>query len=324
MKKEVQKYKKLKDKAWNTEQDFDGFENVWNNIETKLDHRSMKHKKEWWKTTAIAASVLLTLSIIYLVITKNDTVNFTQPNTPSVEIVSEEKAKEIIEEKQSEVVFEDVKKDKSSTQNKVLSFESSIDEAKNNSTETKELNENVYKAKSEEIIVDKPEMKKVESAYSNFNQRNQQDVATRNNAFVKRKAFESRSTNMQYFQNTSPIAVDKNVKFEKSDTVKNPLLVVDGKVKQNNLENDAISEQELKELANEYDTEDIIHLKEPLYIINGEEFTEEEVYGKNPTCKYAPLTKEKIKKIKVYTPLEGINKYGDKGKKGVVVITLKK
>ena len=54
-----------------------------------------------------------------------------------------------------------------------------------------------------------------------------------------------------------------------------------------------------------------------------EEFSEEELFGKNPTSKYAPLNKQDITATTVYQGEDAIKLYGNKGKNGVVIITTK-
>lgn len=71
------------------------------------------------------------------------------------------------------------------------------------------------------------------------------------------------------------------------------------------------------------DIESVLVLKEPLYIINGVEYSEEELFGSNPTSPYVPLNKQEIQSIEILQNDEAITKYGDKGKKGVVIITTK-
>jgi hypothetical protein len=70
--------------------------------------------------------------------------------------------------------------------------------------------------------------------------------------------------------------------------------------------------------------ESIIELKEPVYFINGVEYSEESLFGENPTSPYAPLNKQKIEKIEIIQPTDAIKIYGKKGEKGVVIISIKK
>ena len=68
----------------------------------------------------------------------------------------------------------------------------------------------------------------------------------------------------------------------------------------------------------------VIKLKEPIYFINGVEYSEESLFGENPTSPYAPLSKQKIEKIEIIQPADAVKIYGKKGEKGVVIISIKK
>jgi hypothetical protein len=91
-----------------------------------------------------------------------------------------------------------------------------------------------------------------------------------------------------------------------------PLVVIEDKVVKKKLENIEFNE-----------ADSLVVLKEPLYIINGKEFTEQEVFGPNPTSPYTPLNKQEIETISILQNEKAIEVYGNKGKKGVVVITTK-
>ena len=69
--------------------------------------------------------------------------------------------------------------------------------------------------------------------------------------------------------------------------------------------------------------ESLVVLDEPLYIIDGIYYSENDLFGNNPTSPYAPLNKQEIKTITILQDLEATSKYGEKGKKGVVIITTK-
>lgn len=91
-----------------------------------------------------------------------------------------------------------------------------------------------------------------------------------------------------------------------------PLVVIDNKVEKGKIQNIEFSNDE-----------SLIVLNEPLYIINGVEYTEQEMFGPNPTSPYYPLKKQEIETISILQDEKAIEIYGDKGKKGVVVITTK-
>ncbi|MFY8187888.1 MAG: hypothetical protein ACOVLC_08005 [Flavobacterium sp.] len=88
------------------------------------------------------------------------------------------------------------------------------------------------------------------------------------------------------------------------------------------IDNKAESLQKLNEI-DPTEIEEIRVLNEPLYIINGVEYSEQEVFGPKPTSPYSPLDKQKIETVSILQDEEAVSKYGDKGKKGVVIITTK-
>ena len=108
--------------------------------------------------------------------------------------------------------------------------------------------------------------------------------------------------------NSAESTQDKDKKIANDD-----LVVIDGKLSKKSLNN-----------INPEEVESIIELKEPVYFINGVEYSEDSLFGENPTSPYAPLSKQKIEKIEVIQPADAIKIYGEKGKKGVVIITIKK
>ena len=67
----------------------------------------------------------------------------------------------------------------------------------------------------------------------------------------------------------------------------------------------------------------LVVLDAPLYIIDGIYYSEQDLFGKKPTSPYAPLDNQEIKTITILQDLEATSKYGEKGKKGVVIITTK-
>ena len=67
--------------------------------------------------------------------------------------------------------------------------------------------------------------------------------------------------------------------IKKIEIPTSPLLVIDGKVIKNKYSNDNI-EASIEQINEDEDVETVIVLKEPLYIINGMEYTEESLFGK--------------------------------------------
>lgn len=112
---------------------------------------------------------------------------------------------------------------------------------------------------------------------------------------------------------------DNNIEMfmDKSNQVSNqqkeePLVVVDNKAQKK-----SIRQLEFN------DVDSLVVLKEPLYIINGVEYTEEEVFGPNPTSPYTPLNKQEIETLSILQDEKAVEIYGKKGSKGVVIITTK-
>ena len=95
-----------------------------------------------------------------------------------------------------------------------------------------------------------------------------------------------------------------------------PLLIVDGKAV-------AGKDYRNRKTVQADEQTETVHLKEPLYIINGVEYTEQEMFGPNPTSPYAPLNKQEIEEVKVLQGQEAISVYGEKGRKGVLIIRTK-
>ena len=97
-----------------------------------------------------------------------------------------------------------------------------------------------------------------------------------------------------------------------NDKMEEPLVVIDNKVEKKNIKDIEFDE-----------ADSLVVLKEPLYIINGVEYTEKEMFGQNPTSPYAPLKKQEIETLSILQDEKAIELYGNKGKKGVVIITTK-
>jgi hypothetical protein len=115
-------------------------------------------------------------------------------------------------------------------------------------------------------------------------------------------------------------SVNPNVKYEEDEEVAkkqdakklSPLVVINGEVAKNG-----------KKAMNDVEIESLVELKEPLYIINGIHYSELEMFGPNPTSPYAPLEKQEITSLKILLEEEAVKIYGEKGKKGVVIVSTK-
>ncbi|MGC4039693.1 MAG: hypothetical protein QM710_02555 [Flavobacterium sp.] len=117
---------------------------------------------------------------------------------------------------------------------------------------------------------------------------------------------EAKSSELEFF-------IDRNRKTITQEKKEQPLVVINDKImKGGKLENIEFTE-----------ADSLVVLKEPLYIINGVEYTEQEVFGPNPTSPYTPLNKQEVETISILQNEKAVEAYGKKGEKGVVIITTK-
>lgn len=102
-----------------------------------------------------------------------------------------------------------------------------------------------------------------------------------------------------------------------------PLVVLNGKVTDTDYKSVKEAKRKIPYQLGDEELESLTVLKEPLYIINGVEYTEESLFGTHPTSPYAPLNKQNIETMEVFQDKEAVAKFGKKGSKGVVIITTK-
>ncbi len=314
MNQEEKIYQKIKNASHKIEEkSFPGMDKIWNRVEEKLDTKVIKKKSEVWKKLAIAASFLLFFTVgIQLFTTQTE---LTKPIEPKINVETSSEQVEDNLEYNAETEKKESVEILSETETLVTS-----DKAIEKPTQSKEVvvenhkespklmeNNHLEKAKTsfaaDEITADVTFISQEDAiAKGHYNS------ASSNNVFYpgKGKIYAARSSNMKY-----ELKIDeKEAKIqEKSDD----LVLVNGK----------LSDKKKKDVQNE-DYETYVELKNPIYIINGEEFSEESLFGEKPTSKYAPLTNQKIDSIKVYLPDEAKSIYGKKGENGVVIISIKK
>ena len=322
MKKEEKIYQKIKNASNKTEEtSFPGMDKVWNRVEEKLDTKIIKKKSEVWKKLAIAASFLLFFTVgVQLFTTQKE---LTEPIEPKINIQPTTiKAQDNIE---NSVVDENIEIDKSLPE--VETFVNTTNAQANTTKPKAIISESKAESHDEVPVVVFKEKKKSEAAKTSFAAEevtadiefiSQEDAiskghynsASSNNIFYpsKGKIYAARSSNMKY-EKTEEKLNSSYVQTTKNDD----LVLIDGK----------LSDKKREDLSSD-EMEEMVELKNPIYIINGEEFSEESLFGEKPTSKYAPLTNQKIDSIKVYLPEEAKLIYGKKGKNGVVIISIKK
>ncbi|WP_264558115.1 hypothetical protein [Flavobacterium sp. N2270] len=308
-------YNKIKHAAENAEQkDFPGMDKIWARVEEKLDTNVAKKETSNWKKIAVAASIVLVGTIGYQFYTTTETVNKTT-------IVNETKIEPL---ESNEVLVE-------TRENQIISSEEA----------DVILDNQINKPSSETVVTTNPIKKKTTIYPEEINILNDDEIVTYVRADKKDKVavkeqielipfgknHEEELTSRGYFNaastNSPKYATAKGIKREQFDieasnetpqTKKSaPLIVIDG---------EASNEKELRNISSSQ-LDSIIVLKEPLYIINGVQYSEQELFGPNPTSPYAPLTKQNIIKTVILQEADAEKEYGDKGKKGVVIITTK-
>uniref|UniRef100_UPI00404B9F0A hypothetical protein n=1 Tax=Flavobacterium sp. TaxID=239 RepID=UPI00404B9F0A len=298
MEQEYKIFEQFKSAAERSEtKEFPGMDKVWDRVENKLDHQILTHQNSLWKKFAFGASVLLVVSVCYHFLKEDKKVVI-----PNEEIVTDE-AKETIADT---VLRQEI------VENETLYLP--IIHANAETILETQIQKNRELVATDSMIVLEPKLeipinnntiefdtiqiKKTAAAASMVaaEQANPNEKVTRKDG------------NNGYFNDGS----GERVKQQSGEKEK-PLLVVDNQV------------ENLKKLnnLNPNDVEEIMVLTEPLYIINGVEYTEKELFGPEPTSPYAPLDKQKIETISILQDEEAVSTYGEKGKKGVVIITTK-
>jgi TonB-dependent SusC/RagA subfamily outer membrane receptor len=295
-------YNQIKSAAKNAEsKDFPSMDKVWSRVEEKLDKKVLTKQNTLWKKIAVAASLLLFVSIAYQFLKEDEKIEIPQNSTTVIDT--------------DKTVVND-----SITSEKVVSTEKLNPNIKENADEI--LQKQIIKPAS--VAVNDTVTNEIYGLIETDNGLNQNapvadrgflNSASSNSSsdWLAGRKFESRGVTYKKAEKeittlkTAPKAIQSEKK--KSD----PLVVMD------DMKSD---KQELSSLSEE-EVESIVELNNPLYIINGVYYTELELYGPNPTSPYAPLDKQKIETISILQDEKAISIYGEKGKDGVVIITTK-
>ncbi len=290
-------FNEIKSAAENAEtNDFPGMENVWQRVEGKLDKKEDKKAIWRWKKIAVAASLLLFATLGYQffknnsndnipnnVISANDTI---VKETPKNAVVTVAPVTPEIKKNADEILQKQI----ASGSDLAVLEESNLKEiAPEATTET-------FKLTGDDAL-----SKRNDGIYNSASINN-------NNGYLRAPAKTEYSIPNE---KDIELFIDKNGKVSNAKK-EEPLVVIENKVVKRKLENIQFNQ-----------ADSLVVLNEPLYIINGVEYTEQEVFGPNPTSPYTPLNKQEIETISVLQNEKAIEIYGDKGKKGVVIITTK-
>lgn len=292
-------YNKIKKASENAaEKDFPDFEKVWIRVEEKLDNKTVKKSNKFWKIGTIAASFLLMTSLGYHFYNQSEP-NFFPMNEKEIEnstsdVVVEESSP-LIEKKEMDKIIE------ANTNVPVIV----LSEDKNIQAE-KAFPEAIEMIKNDVVATYRKD-----SVKPLAKEKNRVVIAENTNPNVS--IHNSASSNEISLAKSNKVYGYEANKFEKEEANAD-LIIIDAEVSSN----DALQNLSEGEIDSTY------YMTNPLYIINGVEYSEEALFGKKPTSPYAPLTKQKITTYTVLKPEEAIKKYGKKGENGVIIIKIEK
>lgn len=299
-------FEQIKEAERNAEnQDFPAMEKVWSRLEEKLDKKEAKKTIALWQKIAVAASLLLVLSI-----------GFQFLNSPSPKSIQE--APEVVT---------------TTTKNNP-----SVIETNENTTNTTPII--VPKAEAAAIINNSIGQ---EVAVHNT-QSNDTIMSSAPNAIsIPEIAAASVSTEVADEKDAESNAIEQKLaaptsvakekasykiafaeKSQERAKKSSPLVVINNTAlsDSNASKRERIMQEELSNFKPE-NLESVIVLDNPLYIIDGNYFSEDDLFGPQPKSPYAPLNHQDIKTIVILKDTDAVSKYGEKGKKGVVIITTK-
>jgi len=283
-------FNKIKSAAENAEtKEFPGMEKVWSRIDAKLDTKVEQKNNTNWKVLLVAASVLLLVSIGYQFFKSEERIEIPQNDVVKSDAIKDSKSE--LKSDTNSITNPNIKANASGILEKQISSQNQV-------------SLNYSSSPNNDIATDSIIGNNTASGTYNLTSKKSTSKWYGNNNFESRGVVQ---------EEADKIAYSVTIKDTKEENKKlDPLVIVNGEVSKKQLSN--FDEEEI-------DT--VLELTEPLYIINSVYYTEKELFGPNPTSPYAPLNKQKIETISVLQPEKAVTIYGEKGKKGVVIITTK-
>ena len=290
-------YKKIQQAAENAEQkDFPGMEKIWARVEDKLETQTLQKEKHLWKKLAVAASVVLVGTLTFFLLQEKENVIIPENTITAIDssknsIPTPETANGLVN------TSPEIKKEAEQILQQQIVIQNNI-----------VINDTInYKSKKEVLLSAPIAMEEVQEMAKNSLVPSYNNSMS-NSASINNSGYLAKGKRYDVTMNSAEKTQEKDKKIANDD-----LVLVDGELTKESLSN-----------LNPDDIDSIIELKEPIYFINGVEYSEESLFGKNPTSPYAPLSKQKIEKIEVIQPVDAVKIYGKKGEKGVVIISIKK
>ncbi|TPG42257.1 hypothetical protein [Flavobacterium pectinovorum] len=305
-------FDKFKEAAHNAEsKDFPGMEKVWSRVEEKLDKKEDKKAISLWKKIAVAASLLLLISLGAQFL-KSDKISTTQ--TPKIVVKEKETIQNSVVEKNKAVVSSDSEIMPKAEAVKII--EQQIKEQPQVALQEVQITTSdamAAEASPSPVAGQIAPAISMQSGFNNMEEETTTEKAKEVQNFGYGTTVQRESAKVAYADTQAPMS-------KKSA----PLIVINGNPlsHSDDQKRDKMMQKEIPNLQPE-NVDSLVVLEQPLYIIDGIYYSEYDLFGPNPTSPYAPLNKQEIKTITVLQDLEATSKYGEKGKKGVVIITTK-
>jgi hypothetical protein len=290
-------YKKIQQAAENAEQkNFAGMEKIWARVEDKLEKQTLKKEKHLWKKLAVAASIVLVGTLTFFLLQEKENVvlpinSITAIDTSKNNIPMPESANGLVNTNPV------IKREAQQILQQQIVIQNNI-----------VINDTINYKSKKEVVLSAPIAMEDNIENSKTNMVSSYQNNTSNSASMNNVGYLAKGKRYDVTMNLAESTQEKDKVVANDD-----LVLIDGKLSKkslSNLDSDKI--------------ESIIELKEPIYFINGEEYSEESLFGENPTSPYAPLNKQKIDTIEIIQPADAVKIYGKKGEKGVVIISIKK
>ena len=290
-------YKKIQQAAEKAEQkDFPGMEKIWARVEDKLETQTLQKEKHLWKKLAVAASIVLVGTLAFFLLQEKENVIIPENTITTIDsskniIPTPETANGLVN------TTPEIKKDAEQILQQQIVIQNNI-----------VINDTINYTSKKEVMIPTPIAMEEVQEVAKTSLATSYNNSMSNSASINNSGYLAKGKRYDITMNTAETTQEKDKNVANDD-----LVVIDGK----------LTKKSPKNISNA-DYESVIELKNPLYYINGVAYTEEELYGENPTSPYAPLSKQNIDTIVVLQPERAIPIYGDKGKNGVIIITIKK
>lgn len=358
-------FNKIKSAAQKAEQqDFPGMDKVWARVEDKLEQKALQSKSQLWKKLAIAASLLLFVSLGYQFLkTDSKIVAPTETNETKVVIQKNETIKNSI------VPSENIKTEATKILQKQLKQPNPVAIVENHAETTLSDTKIVSKAKAEEtksqpdaLMIQEPnstlavapmatakakslapiayEYKEKAEITSIANSTEKTITGTitdeKDNLPIPGATVQIKGKNsgvVTDFDGKYTIGAEKgeklifnmigynsheaivgnsnkmNTKLSAANAALNEVVVVGygTSLKKQAKNAEPIAKYGTTKFYKAEKEKTVPHIKDALYVINGENYEETSLFGLNPTSPYAPLDKQKIESVKILSIEEATN-----------------